>query len=274
MGKRKRIFLGVVSLILVVGIAVGGYMVARAATQSVSDSFTDETKLGTGTDKVDQNTGAGQITLASCYSPNPAWSKIASTTVRDISSLTSSTTIAKDIYCDNNNCILWTSGAAAPGATVCIATNNNVYGNILWARTDDSTNKVWATSNFSIYTVTGDVGGTHTTNLTVGNNASNVGDKYWLERFYTSTTGTFPAMDTCKAKGLGWRLPTILELDSIRDQAKGSSPYTRLPNITANGYWSSSENNSTFAYYLYFSDGSVFYVNKSSGFYVRCVRAY
>lgn len=269
MGKKKKIFLGSIILIVLVGLAAAGYMVVRAATQSVSDTFSDETKLGTGTTKV--NLGSGQITLATCYSPNPSWSKIADTTVRDISNLTSSVTIAKDIYCDNDNCLLWTDGAAAP-TTVCVATNSDVYGNILWSKADSSTGSTWSDSNFSI--LMGDIGGTHASSLTVGSGATNVGSKNWLERFYTNTAGMFNAMDFCKTKGLGWRLPNILELDSIRDQAKGSSPYTRLPNIVGNGYWSSSEGNSAGAYYLYFNDGGVNGDNKSGGGYVRCVRAY
>lgn len=269
MRKKRKAFFGLIALVIVVGIAATAYVIVRAATQSVSDTFADETKLGTGTTKVDL--GSGQITLSACYSPTPAWSKIADTTVRDISSLTYSTTIAKDIYCDNNNCVLWTDGAAAP-TTVCVATDSNVYGNILWSKADSSTSVTWSDSSFSI--IMGDIGGTHTASLTVGNTATNVGSKNWLERFYTNTAGMFNAMDICKAKGLGWRLPTILELDSIRDQAKGSSPYTRLPNITATFYWSSSEINSTNAYILYFVDGSVFNYNKSLGYYARCVRAY
>ena len=82
-------------------------------------------------------------------------------------------------------------------------------------------------------------------------------------------------MDACKALGLGWRLPNILELDSIRDQAKGSAPYSRLPNVGSNYYWSSTEASSTYAWPLYFNNGNAFYgANKSSANYVRCVRGY
>lgn len=269
MRKTRKVFIGLIALVIVVGVIAVSYKMIRAATQSVSDTFADETKLGTGTTKV--NLGSGQITLATCYSPNPSWSKIADTTVRDISNSSASVTIAKDIYCDNDNCLLWTDGGAAP-TTVCVATDSNVYGNILWSKADSGTSVTWSDSNFSI--IMGDIGGTHTTPLTVGNGSTSVASKNWLERFYTNTAGMFNSMDLCKAKGLGWRLPNILELDSIRDQAKGSSPYTRVPNITANSYWSSSEFGSTNAYFLYFADGSVVNITKSFGGYVRCVRAY
>lgn len=269
MRKRRKVFIGLIALVVVVGILAVSYKIIRAATQSVSDNFANETKLGYGTTKV--VLGSNQITLATCYSPNPSWSKIADTTVRDISNSSASVTIAKDIYCDNDNCLLWTDGAAAP-TTVCVATDSNVYGNILWSKADTSTSMTWSDSNFSI--IMGDIGGTHTTPLTVGSGATSVASKNWLERFYTNTAGMFNAMDACKAKGLGWRLPNILELDSIRDQAKGSSPYTRVPNFAANYYWSSSEGDSTNAYNLYFNGGSVSFNNKSYGSYVRCVRAY
>lgn len=275
MGKGKKIFLGSIVIIVLVGLATVGFMIVRAASLSVSDTFSDETKIGKGTNKV--NLSSGQITLAQCYSPNPSWSLVYSgTTVRDISNLSSIATVQKDIYCDDYNCVLWTYNATAP-TTVCIATDPNVYGNILWSKYDYctgtqpcSTSVTWATSNFSLSTVNGDIGGTHPTNLAVGNNATNVGGSNWLERFYTSAPGTFPAMDACKAKGLGWRLPNILELDSIR----GSSPYIWLPNFTGNYYWSSSESNSTNAYVMS-SNGNVYDAsNKSSGNYVRCARAY
>ena len=211
---------------------------------------------------------------ASIYAPSGAgWTKIADTLVRDITGAYDST-IAKDIYCDGDdtaggNCILWTDGATAPG-TVCIATDANVYANLLWDRKDIATTQTWADSNFSISG--GDIGGTHTTNR-VGNNQLAIGTKNWLERDYTSPAGTFNAMDACKAKGLGWRMPNILELDSIRDQAKGSAPYSRLPNIVSNFYWSSSELSSTTPFRLYFSSGYASTTNAKGGANrVRCVR--
>lgn len=236
---------------------------------TVTDTFSDETKIGAGTTKV--AIAGGQAKLAECYLPSPSWTKIADTIVRDISSLSSSATVAKDIYCDDNNCVLWTDGAAAP-TTACIATDSNVYGNLLWSKTDDSTGSTWSDSNFSISS--GDIGGTHPSSLTIGNGSADASSKNWLNNYYTNTPGMFNAMDTCKAKGSGWRLPNILELDSIRYQAKGSSPVTGLPNIVAASYWSSSEYSSTYPYYMIFSNGIVNVSNKSNAYYVRCVRPF
>jgi len=81
-------------------------------------------------------------------------------------------------------------------------------------------------------------------------------------------------MDECKAKGSGWRLPNLLELDSIRDQAKGAAPYSRLPGIASAYYWSSSEGSATYAYTLYFDTGSVYSDSKSLSDTVRCVRGW
>jgi len=69
-------------------------------------------------------------------------------------------------------------------------------------------------------------------------------------------------------------LPNILEFDSIRDEAKGSSPYSRLPNIVADAYWSSSEYNATYAYEPGFNDGNVDVGDKGwvPTYSVRCVR--
>lgn len=270
--KLSLILVGICSMI--VAVVVSFLMVkASPSPDYVSDPFTDETKIAEGTEKLEIDTAAGQVKLAECYSPDPSWTKVADTIVRDISNLSNSNaTTSKDIYCDDYNCILWTDGAATP-TTVCIATDSNVYGNILWSKTDVSGTKTWADSKFSISG--GDIGGTHDSSLRCGADNELIGAKNWLARYYSSAAGTFDAMDACKAKGSGWRLPTLLELDSIRDQAKGS-PYSRLPNILANDYWSSTEYGSGYAYYLYFDLGSVYLDgNKTNDlYYVRCVRGY
>ncbi len=254
--------LTILMVILLIGIGI-------VWAASASDTFSDETKMGKGTEKIEVS--GGQVKIGQCYSPTPAWQKVADTTVRDISSLLATATVDKDIYCDDNNCLLWTDGAEAP-TTVCVATDPNVYGNILWAKADSSAGKTWADSNFSIFGF--DIGGTHPSGLKVGNNSSDVSSRNYLERNYSNTQGMFDAMDICKTKGSGWRLPNILELDSIRDQAKGSAPYTRLPNMASNVYWSSSEDSSTNAYNLNFLNGNVTSNNKSVRIYVRCVRAF
>jgi len=266
--KLKKIL----SLILAIVMGgVVGYLIVRASPDFVSDSFTDETKIGKGTTKVEIATSTGEVKLAECYSPNPDWNWSTTTIVRDISVIDNSdATTTKTIYCDDYNCILYTYGMATP-TTVCIATDPNVYGNILWSKTD-SGDKTWADSSFSISG--DDIGGTHPSNLQCGDNNYTIGAKHWLERYYESPAGTFDAMDACKAKGSGWRLPTILELDSIRDQAKGSAPYSRLPNISSVYYWSSSEYSAVSAYTLYFDNGQVSSRSKSSSSYVRCVRGW
>jgi len=243
----------VFAIIIVVGVI--SFLVVRASPDFKNDTFTDEAKI-LGAEKVEIATTTGQIKLAECYSPNPSWSKIADTIVRDISNLSNSNaTTSKDIYCDGYNCVLWTDGAATPTSAVCIATDSNVYAKILWSKTDvvgGATN--WGSST----AISGEeIGGTHDSSLKAGAENTIIGAKNWLNRYYWTGTNKFSAMDACRAKGSGWRLPTILELDSIRDQAKGSRPYSRLPGIAEDSYWSSSESSATIAFTLNFYAGYI-----------------
>ena len=267
-----KILVGIFSIIVAMAV---GFLMVRASPDSVSDTFSDETKIGKGTEKVAIDTTAGQVKLAECYSPSPSWNWSTTTIVRDIANLSNSdVTITKKIFCDDSNCIFLPDGAATPTTAVCIAIDNDVYANLLWSKTDAGapTKYTWADSSFSISG--GDIGGTHDATLDCGDENEFIGAKNWLERYYATTTGTFNAMDACKAKGSGWRLPTLLELDGIRDQAKGSFPYSRLPNILASRYWSSTEYSASDAYLLNFYDGQVCSSLKCSSYYVRCVREY
>jgi len=269
--KKSKILIGVIGAIIVSVLV--GYWIAKASPDSVSDTFTDETKIGKGTEKVDIATTTGQVKLAECYSPSPSWDWSTTTIVRDISNLGNAlATTTKKIFCDASNCILLPDSAATPTAAVCIATDSNVYANLLWSKTDAGapTTYTWADSYFSISG--GDIGGTHSADLRAGTGNTLIGARNWLERYYTSAAGTFDAMDACKAKGSGWRLPNILELDSIRDQAKGSAPYSRLPGIQSDYYWSSTEYGSNLAWSLDFLGGSVSNLDRTSHLYVRCVR--
>ena len=266
--KKSKILIGVIGAIIVS--ALVGFLIVRASPDSVSDTFTDETYIGKGTSRVEIATTTGQVKIAACYSPNPSWTKIADTIVRDISNLSNAlATTSKDIYCDDYNCILITDGVA-PSIAVCIATDSNVYANLLWAKAD-SASKTWGPAGW----IAGyDIGDTHPSDFKAGKDNTAIGAKSWLERYYESSTGTYPAMDECKAKGSGWRLPNLLELDSIRDQAKGAAPYSRLPGIASAPYWSSSESSDTYAYGLAFHLGGVASYSKTDSYRVRCVRGW
>lgn len=255
-------------------ITIATFLIVKANPDSVSDTFTDETKIATGTVKMNIATTTGQVTLAECYGPDSEWTKEADTIVRDISNLgDASSTINKDIYCDDHNCILWTDGVSLPSATtVCIATNSNVYGSILWSKTDRGSYQ-YGESGTALY---GDqIGETHASGLKTGNNQIDKGGRTWLNRYYSD--GTFPAMNACKSGGSGWRLPNALELDGIRDQDKGSAPYTRLPNIVSGDYWTSTDSgDASKAAPLDFSNGN-FGPGQGTDYkhhnkYIRCIR--
>ena len=249
---------------------------------SVTDTFTTETNIGGGPGvETTQVVGAtsntapfGGIALAPCWTASPGWAPIATTTVRNIANASYTSTVTEYIYCDSAVCILYANNNPGPTATECPATDANVYGGLLWQRFDTSQSKMWASGSYQTNIITGgDIGGTQANGYTVGGNVV-VGGSNWIERYYTSPAGSYPAMDACKAIGLGWRLPNILELDSIRDMTTGGGPYSKLPNIASGNYWSSTEYSSSNGWYMNFSSGAASYNGKSSTFYVRCVRGY
>lgn len=73
-----------------------------------------------------------------------------------------------------------------------------------------------------------------------------------------------------------WRLPNIKELESITEDSlyDPAIDTNYFPDAHASYYWSSTPyaSNSSYAWYVYFYDGSVRYYGKSYNPYVRCVR--
>jgi hypothetical protein len=74
-----------------------------------------------------------------------------------------------------------------------------------------------------------------------------------------------------------WRLPTIDELETILTKEK-SNKYTKkalVDTTLSSYYWSSTTGayNSGYAWQVDFSDGSTYGSDKTSNYYVRCVRA-
>ena len=66
----------------------------------------------------------------------------------------------------------------------------------------------------------------------------------------------------CEAQG--GRMPTIQELlEAYHGKVEG---------FVSTNYWSSSEFLASYAYYLYFGNGNVYFNLKSNSYYVRCVR--
>ncbi|MDO4527015.1 MAG: FISUMP domain-containing protein, partial [Candidatus Saccharibacteria bacterium] len=94
-----------------------------------------------------------------------------------------------------------------------------------------------------------------------------------------SSNSTAATKDICPA---GWRLPTNTEQSGITSSSTAFSPVTggRYSNgsisLTGRGYWwSATANGATTRYLLnwYGSSLNTYYVNRSLGFYVRCIRS-
>jgi hypothetical protein len=96
--------------------------------------------------------------------------------------------------------------------------------------------------------------------------------------FSASTTnasvGDLTAKQLCNSSsnpaGAGvWRLPTEKELM----QAYIDGAYWNLTNTSSSySFWSATETSSTYAYYVNLNDGYTYNFNKTSSYYVRCVR--
>lgn len=67
-----------------------------------------------------------------------------------------------------------------------------------------------------------------------------------------------------------WFLPSLNELNLMYENLEKND----LGSFTSGYYWSSSENNSSYAWYQYFNDGYQNYYNRNYYFYVRPIRAF
>jgi hypothetical protein len=106
---------------------------------------------------------------------------------------------------------------------------------------------------------------------------------------YNATTMDWPtALTTCNTdatNGGGWRLPNIRELESIVDYSVKPDPSpapilaidtTFFPNTVSAFYWTSTTyeypSDQSYAWGVYFNDGSTYVDGKTTSDYVRCVR--
>ena len=75
----------------------------------------------------------------------------------------------------------------------------------------------------------------------------------------------YPARDACK--DLGGRLPTVEELRCIYNHRSDYGGF-----LSSNPHWSSTEFSRDSAHYVRFTDGIWSYADKTTSYYVRCVR--
>ncbi len=76
------------------------------------------------------------------------------------------------------------------------------------------------------------------------------------------------AIAAAGAYGMGWRLPTMNELNLLYQQK------TLVGGFTTDYYWSSQEDGNSVAWYVYFTNGEQNYNFKNTAFRVRAVRSF
>ncbi len=104
---------------------------------------------------------------------------------------------------------------------------------------------------------------------------------YWHEATGTEDEDYNPdTLNICGDLYLGgfddWRLPTIKELTDIVNYGRHNPGIdtTYFPDTNSSDYWTSTAkaNDSSYVWYVYFSDGNVYFSSKTKRKYVRCVR--
>ena len=133
---------------------------------------------------------------------------------------------------------------------------------------------------FSILSINGIVMAADFTDNGDGTTTDNVTNLVWQQEDDNSTRTWESALTYCEGLSLAgksdWRLPNIRELETIVDETRYSPAIdpTYFPNTNSSSYWSSttSAHLTSHAWRVYFDDGRVGDGNKSSDYYVRCVR--
>ena len=171
-----------------------------------------------------------------------------STTAASQRTMTVTLTAAQVSLVANEVCVLDTEliciGTATgyliwPRPVSCVATNNNAAKQ--WKTANTSGQPTWSDATDS-YTYPG-----------------------------VETSANYPAFAWAEGvdyKGYtDWRLPTKDELKQLYDYGRTYITYT------SSYYWSATEYSATNAWYVYFTNGDVYYNNKTYAYYVRAVRS-
>ncbi len=69
-----------------------------------------------------------------------------------------------------------------------------------------------------------------------------------------------------------WKLPTRTELESILNANNTPTIESAFQNTVSNGFWTSTQINSTSAYRIDFSNATTLSTNKTESQYIRCIR--
>ncbi len=87
----------------------------------------------------------------------------------------------------------------------------------------------------------------------------------------------YPAFQWCRAKGDEWYLPSLEELEllyKVKDKVNKTLIDKSMEELDVFWYWSSTEKDSNFAWYVYMDDGYTFSYRKRTSRYVRAVSAF
>ncbi|MHA1917085.1 MAG: Lcl C-terminal domain-containing protein [Candidatus Ranarchaeia archaeon] len=90
----------------------------------------------------------------------------------------------------------------------------------------------------------------------------------WEKQGLDQTMTWKEAIEYAKTLGNGWRLPTIQELFSLVDFSRGNLACKNI-NTYLLYYWT---NDMYYTWHVCFNNGNVYYDDKSSNYYVRCVK--
>jgi len=170
-----------------------------------------------------------------------------------------------------------------------------LYSNAACSTKVDTTGKTYTSGGMAIQTkfyvcAVAHTSGTFTTDVGAGDwretvwTASAAGLTIPSTMAWLPTGGSADAINNCENLTYGgytdWRLPNIKELQNIVDYGEyspaiiGSGASTYFPNTQSSYYWSSTTYalNPSGAWYVRFSNGYVYSLNKTYSYYVRCLR--
>lgn len=164
-------------------------------------------------------------------------------------------------------------GQPAYGGT--IACLNGGLNNLIAATNDNSDGIEWGNTTTTTRATSTTDGGANTTTIvaTLGNNggtpyAAKLCSDYAVDAFGNPCTAGTSGCYSDWFLPAGNNLTNTGQLDCLRTNR------VAIGGFTGDDYWSSTEADSSHAWFQFLSDGNQFYINKGTTLGVRCVRAF